>query len=252
MVSFRAEQWPILSLEYSQGNATNAAFFLRKTLEWRRDFRVDDIINCRQQDAEGSSDLDICKQIVQEHETGRFYVRSHDIDGRAIICGHLGVRNTGDETAQLRTLIYTLEKAFACTARKSTEIGGRPLEKVIMVLDFDGYSRKNSYSFGALKKVNEIMSYQYPERLTAVFMINPPLFLSVVWKMIRPFIDPKTSKKYHFCSNEKELKQLTSRVRDLGKLEVPFGGTDPNLRPFDAGEYLRLPFDESFDEHLEF
>lgn len=175
------------------------------------------------------------------------YVRGYDVDGRAIICAHLGVRNTRDETAQLRALVFLIEKALACTARKSLEIGGRSLEKVIMAFDFNGYSSKNMYSLKTLKKVNEILSFEYPERLTAVFFINPPTLFSMVWKAIRPFIDTKTRKKYIFCSNEKELKQLTSRVKDLDKLEPEFGGTG-NVRPFDSREYLQLPFDVGFDE----
>ena len=199
------------------------------------------------------ADSEIRKQIVQEHETGCMYVRGYDVDGRAIICAHLGARNTRDEEAQLRSLVYTLEKAFACTSRKSMEIGGRPLEKVLMVFDFDGYSRKNSFQFSTLKKVNEILSHQYPERLKAVYMINPPVIFSVVWKMIRPFIDPVTRQKYHICNGEKELKQLTSRVRDLDRWEHAFGGKrNPMVRPFDAQEYLQLPFAEAFDEFMGF
>jgi len=217
--------------------------YIPETLQWRRDFRVNDIVHSMEE----GGDEEIRKSILQEVATGSMYVRNYDVDGRAIICAHLGARNTGDEESQLRALVFLLEKAFACTARMSRAIGGKPLEKVIMVFSFDGYSRKTSYPFHTLKKVNEILSYQYPERLTAVYLIRPPMVFSVLWKMIRPFIDPVTRKKYIFCNSEKELKKLTSRVKDLHKLEAEFGGTG-KVRPFDSQEYLNLPLDVGFDE----
>jgi len=242
---------PIRYLRGAKGDVEKAVFHLKKTLQWRRDFRVHEIIHSVENTAAAAADPKLRQQLWQEHETGGMYVRGYDVEGRAIICSHLGAPNTGDEEAQLRALVYMLEKAFACTARKSKEIGGKPLQKVIMLFDFDGYSRKHSYSISTLKKVNEILSYHYPERLTAVYLIRPPTVFNMVWQIIRPFIDPRTRQKYLFCNNDKDLQQLTSRVRDLGKLEPSFGGTNTNLRPYDSEEHLRLPFDECFDEYLE-
>ena len=236
----------MLCLLDEQGNTTKAAMYLKNAVEWRRSARVNDIINCMKEEV--GTDTEIRQQIVQEHETGRMYVRGYDVDGRAVICSHLGARNSRDEEAQLRSLIYTLEKAFACTARTSREIGGSALEKVLMVLDFDGYSRKNSFQLSTLKKVNEILSFQYPERLVAVYMVNPPVIFSVIWKLIGPFIDPVTRQKYHICNSEWDLKVLTSRLKDPDKMDRAFGGTGLLVRPFDAEEYLQLPFDVAFDE----
>ena len=170
---------PIRYFRGAKGDAEKAVHYIKNTLQWRESFGVDEIINCVQDD--NGVDPKIRKQIVQEHETGGMYVRGYDKDGRAIICAHLEAPNTGDEEAQLRSLVYTLEKAFACTARKSTEIGGKPLQKVIMLFDFEGYSRKESYSLHTLKKVNEILSFQYPERLTAVYFFYPPAVFGIVW-----------------------------------------------------------------------
>lgn len=45
----------------------------------------------------------------------------------------------------------------------------------------------------------------YLARLGAVYVINQPLVISVVWKFIKPLLDPSTREKVHFLSSKKDL-----------------------------------------------
>jgi len=50
-----------------------------------------------------------------------------------------------------------------------------------------------------------VLQNYYPERLGAVYVINQPLVISVVWKFIKPLLDPSTREKVHFLSSKKDL-----------------------------------------------
>jgi CRAL/TRIO domain len=144
-------------------------------------------------------------------------------------------------------LVYFLEKAVACTARKSAEVGGKSLEKFIIVVNYNGYTAANRGPLKTIKACNDIMSNHYPERLSNVYLINPPMIFRVFWALIRPFLDPVTREKFVFCTGETGIQELTARVKNLDKLESHLGGT-ADVRPFDAQEYLNLPLDVCFDE----
>jgi CRAL/TRIO domain len=192
-------------------------------------------------------DEEIRKGIIDEHETGIVYTRGYDAEGRAILCSDSSVPKSGNELQQLRTFVHALEKGLACTARKSHEIGGKPLEKVVVVFIYDGYTTANRAPLKTIKALNDILSNHYPERLSNVYLINPPMIFRVFWNLIRPFLDPVTREKFVFCTGEMGIQQFTSRVKNVDKLEPAVGGTG-DVRPFDAQEYLNLPLDVCFDE----
>ena len=192
-------------------------------------------------------DEEIRKGIIEEYETGIVYVRGYDAQGRAMICATPTAPKTGNELTQFRALVHLLEKAIACTAKKSKKLGKEPLEKVIMVANYDGYTSEHRNPLKTIKGLNHILSNHYPERLSVVYIINPPMIFRVFWALLRPFLDSVTKEKFVFCVGETAFQQLTERVEDLDKLEPRFGGTG-GVRPFDTQEYLHLPMEVCFDE----
>ena len=79
----------------------------------------------------------------EEARTGKLYVRGHDRGGRAIMYMAPGRENTRDETNQMRFLVYSIERALACTAAEQARRGPdvrsiRPgEEKMCIIIDFD-------------------------------------------------------------------------------------------------------------------
>lgn len=179
--------------------------------------------------------------ISQENETGKVYVRGYDRNGRAVVYFKPGKENMESGLNNLKHMVYHLERAAACTARKSD------LSKMVMILDFDEYRLSKSPPLSISKMTVSILQNHYPERLHKFYICNPPFIFRSFWNIISPFVDPVTKNKVVFCNGDRGAKVLENDfVRST--LEVGVGGTGVNLRPFDSQEYLTGPYAYTFDE----
>jgi hypothetical protein len=236
---------PIRFFRGEKGNAGKAAESLRRTLQWQRENRVDDVMRCMQP----GGDETLRRALIDEVALGAQYVRGYDRDGRAVIYSHITAPKSGNLQAQTVAIIHLLGKAVACTSRKSTELGGSPpLEKYVVVADYTEYAMKHRYPVSTSKLLIQMTQLVNPERLHRLYVVHPPFIFRAVWAFFKPFLDPHTVEKIVFINNEKQLDdELKSRFPDLDKVERFAGGTG-NAKEFDAMEYLNLPLDVTFDE----
>ena len=131
--------------------------------------------------------------LQKEHETGKIYVRGYDSEGRALMYMRPGRENTHNEENNMRNLVFNLEKAIACTGRKSMELGAKlPLEKIKLVIDYDGFKVRNSPPMSTSKRTLSILQSHYPERMAVSYVCNPPLYFRTFWTLIKPFVDATT------------------------------------------------------------
>jgi hypothetical protein len=222
----------------SKGHIPTTLQQLRLALQWRQEFQIDALL-CRTQDS-------FCGSVLKrENATGKIYVRGYDAHGRALVYMRPARENTHNEHDQMRHLVYNLEKAMACTRRESAQ-RGRVLEKIILLIDYEGWSIANAPPLSTTKATLHILQHMYPECMYRAFCLHPPLIFRAFWNMVRPFIDPVTKEKIVFVSNAKTQQQLWSLMNDYKQdLETGAGGT---LSPhdFDSAQYLQLPLDEAF------
>lgn len=192
---------------------------------------------------------DLAEMLREENETGKVYVRGYDREGRALVYMRPAMENTNNEQNNMRHLVWNLEKAIACTKRKSMELspGLPPLEKVILMIDYEGFKLKNAPPMSTSKLTLDILQKHYPERMYRAYCLNPPLVFRVFWNMIKPFVDPVTKEKIQFCTGKDGMVALHDAIGDVDQLEVNLGGP-ASTRRFDSKEYLNLPFHKSFDE----
>jgi len=155
----------------------------------------------------------------------------------------------------MRHLVFNLEKTIACTKRKSLEVNkalhdnrGMSLEKVNALIDYEGFKLRNAPPMSTTQYTLDILQKHYPERMRHFYLLHPPMVFKIFWAMIKHFVDPVTKEKIVFCSGKNHTLKLLDHVTVPEKLEVRAYGSNPNIRDFDSEEYLRLPFDESFDE----
>ena len=89
-----------------------------------------------------------------------------------------------------------------------------------------------------IKSLLGVIAGQYKGKAARVFALNSPTSFSVLWQVVRYFIDPNTARKVQIISKNTcpELLELVSP----NQLEQKYGGTAPNREP---GEYWppRLP-----------
>jgi hypothetical protein len=235
------------AIQSKQGDVKKAIAQIKKTLKWRKEFGVDRILKSFTDEG----DEEMRKILLNEAEPGKIYVRGYDAEGRALMYMTPARENTNHEENNMRHLVWNLEKAIACTAKKSTEICGgedAPLEKVNLVIDYDGFKLKNAPPLSTSKYTLDILQRHYPERMHRAYVLNPPLVFKIFWNIVKNFVDPVTKTKIVFCTGDKGIaKNLVSTVSAPEKLEPRAGGKVP-VRDFDSKEYLHLPFDTSFDD----
>ena len=177
--------------------------------------------------------------LLQDFQTGRLYVRGRDREGRALVVGHTHRPAYRNDDYTFCNVIATMEKAIAVSARS-----GR--EKVVFVVDYRGFVRKDAIPFKLSKRVIDMVQAHYPERLHRIYIVDAPTVFRITWTLLRPFLDPVTKQKIVFC-NVNDVGQFTETVSAVHKLEDFAGGTEL-VRDFDAEEYMTLPFDIGFDE----
>ncbi|CAI0463728.1 unnamed protein product [Linum tenue] len=173
-----------------------SALFL-KYLSWRHSFIPSGSI----------LDADIPNELAQQ----KLYMQGHDKQNRPIVVAY-GAKHKPQKS--------TLEEL-------------KPgQEKFMAIADLQGWGYTNSDIRGYLAALS-ILQDCYPERLGKVFMVHSPYIFMTAWKVIYPFIDPKTKKKIVFVEN-KNLRDTFLEDIDESQLPDVYGGMLPLVPIQDA------------------
>ena len=249
-----------------KGDVASASRKMGATLRWRKEFGVRELTECfddggsagargESPEAEAAERRRALLRTVlrEEARTGKLYVRGHDRGGRAIMYMAPGRENTRDETNQMRFLVYSIERALACTAAEQARRGPdvrsiRPgEEKMCIIIDFDCWTLLGSPPMSTTMYTIDILQNHYCERMHRAYVFNPPRFFTVFWNLVKNFIDPVTREKMQFCHGPAGLERVRRDI-DLDLVENFVGGTN-DLRSFDAEEYfVRYPMTATFDQ----
>jgi len=220
-----------------KGDLKKAIKRTKYAIKWRNEFEVDKIVNAIHNP---TTDEDRKLRSTMKHEgsSGKVYARGYDKEGRVILYFYPVRENTYDGKLNIMHLVYQIERGIACTEKNG-------LEKFIIIMDFEGWTMKNSPPMSVTKETIHVVQECYVERLARVYMTNAPFMFRTFWSMVKPFIDPVTKEKIIFCSGKGKERLKTDFDREA--LEKCALGTE-DLRPFDAEEYFSKPFDTTFDE----
>jgi len=159
----------------------------------------------------------------EEARTGKMCRRGYDKTGRPVVYFRPRNENTKNYENQVKHLVYTLEKVI------STMDPSKGIESWVFVFDFKGLSLTNSAPMSTSKKVLEILTCHYPERLGLALMIDAPYIFSMFYSAISPFIPEMTKHKIKFCSGKttvgSQKYQAFSEFFEMEEFEVEFGGS---------------------------
>ncbi|PWA42999.1 CRAL-TRIO lipid binding domain-containing protein [Artemisia annua] len=112
---------------------------------------------------------------------------------------------------------------------------GRKQEQMVWLIDFSGFSMSN-ISIKSTKETAHILQDHYPERLGLAILYNPPKLFEPFWKVVKPFLEPKTANKVKFVySDDANTKSIMESLFYIDKLESAFGGK--NRARFDVKIY---------------
>lgn len=186
---------------------TKAHDMIHATLLWRATYRPADLWKTH-------NDM-----LRKEASSGKMFVLpSVDRQGRAVIVMRPGLENSSDPEANVRYLVYTLERAS-----NLSEDG-----KFTVLVDYftGSVSMKTCPSFSVMKETTAILQNHYPERLGAMFFYDTPRFLSAMLKMLWPLIDPVTREKLFFTKSSTAKDDTNcQRLLDLENTPVEYGGS---------------------------
>jgi hypothetical protein len=95
-------------------------------------------------------------------------------------------------------------------------------EKFAAVVNLRGWGFAN-FDIRAHLAALEIMQNYYPERLGRVILIHVPYVFMAAWKILYPFIDDNTKKKFVFVA-DRDLDATLLDVADESQLPEVYGG----------------------------
>jgi hypothetical protein len=224
---------------------------LQETLKWRKSFGVEALIKA----CFGPDEDETAQMLRKETETGKIYVRGYDHEGRALMYMRPQHENTHIPENNMKNLVYNLERAIACTKKKSNSTQ----EKICLIIDFEGYQLRHAPPLSVSRMTLDILQKHYPERMYRAYVCNAPFIFRTFFAMVRPFIDPLTKQKIVMCHGKHGYETMSEHltVEDLepsilSRLQIPkkdIDTTNPHPKAFDNNEYLASPFDTTFDEY---
>jgi hypothetical protein len=204
-------------LEARNLNLEKSRKMLEESLKWRSTYKPEEIR---------------WNEVAIEGETGKLYrAKFHDREGRTVLVLKPGKQNTNSHEGQLRHLVYMLENAIINLPEEQ--------EQMIWLIDFTGWSLSNAVPMRTARDTANILQNHYPERLANAFLYNPPKVFEAFWKVVKYFLDPKTSHKVNFVysKNEESIKVM-HKYFDPEVLPLEFGGK--NKVEYDHEEFTKM------------
>ncbi|CAH8357140.1 unnamed protein product [Eruca vesicaria subsp. sativa] len=186
------------------GHVKKATKMLKETLKWRTQYKPEEIR---------------WEEISQEAETGKIYrANCTDKYGRPVLVMRPSSQNTKSPKGQIRFLVYCMENAILNLPDHQ--------DQMVWLIDFHGFNMSH-ISVKVSRETAHVLQEHYPERLGLAVLYNPPKIFEPFWKMVKPFLDPKTRNKVKFVySDDNVSKKILEDIFDMEQLEVAFGGNN--------------------------
>ncbi|CAI7840546.1 unnamed protein product [Closterium sp. NIES-53] len=123
--------------------------------------------------------------------------------------------NTRDLDEFVRLIVYGMDAALG-----SSRAAG--FHKCGVIIDMEGLAYRNLDTRGVIAAI-AVLQNQYPERLICLFLIHVPTVFWTLWKLVSPFIDPITKKKFRFLE-DKAIDETLQAAIPRKQLPSRYGG----------------------------
>lgn len=117
-------------------------------------------------------------------------VNGFDVHGRPIVWLRPSRENTSPSPAQIRHLVFQLERALDLLPPGATTLA--------LVVDYHGATRGSTPPLDICKSVIHILQNHYCERLGRAAVVNVPTLLQGFFAVVKPLLDPNTREKIAF------------------------------------------------------
>nr|XP_027089748.1 phosphatidylinositol transfer protein 3-like [Coffea arabica]XP_027089749.1 phosphatidylinositol transfer protein 3-like [Coffea arabica] len=194
-------------------NVKKAVKMLKASLKWRREYKPEEI---RWED------------VAHEAETGKIYRSNYkDKLGRTVLVMRPRCQNSKSIKGQIKYLVYCMENAIVNLPENQ--------EQMVWLIDFHGFNMSH-ISVKVTKETAHVLQEHYPERLGMAVLYDAPKIFEPFWKVVKPFLEPKTANKVKFVySDDSNAKKILEELFDMDQLEPAFGGKQGE--DFDISKY---------------
>lgn len=201
-----------------QMHLNKASDMFRQAVEYREKHNLDAILNFP------------CPKASQFIRLGYQGWHGHDRFGRPIFLERTGsqsmkeVWKVGNLDERIAYHHFVTEYFIQRVCEDASRRSGRQIDQVVFIIDMKGFGTshmvKVQYQYvNAIAKINSLI---LPEYLGAVFIVNAPRVFSMVWKIVRPWLDSRTREKIHIYSDAG--KSAIEKLIDLEEVPEILGG----------------------------
>ena len=177
------------------------------TLRWRQEWGLRKLM------ANGENDL-----IPEECASGKIYSTGQDKKGRPVTYVH------AREHIKAQYPLEGTEKLIILFMETSRHLVQYPHEDGTVVIDMHNCAYQN-LDYQHIKFMINSMQNYYPECLGLGLVVNAPWAFSMVWSVIKPWLDPVVASKIHFAKHSADLAEhigTPSLPRRLGGEQKDF------------------------------
>ncbi|XP_050715606.1 SEC14-like protein 2 [Eriocheir sinensis] len=207
-------------------NLDKAEQMLRKSLEWRREWGADTVL-----------EWEVPEVLSKYYPVG---MAGHDNKGCPVWiipyggCDMRGLLSSVKKTDYIRYTLRVLEASRRDMAEQTQKLG-RPINQQCCIFDLDNFSLKHVTWKPAMDVILELVQLyeaNYPEFLKCAYVINAPKVFTMAYALIKPFLHEVTLKKIKIFGRSGWKEVL---LKDISPDELPhhWGGsrTDPDGNP---------------------
>lgn len=225
--------------------ATNAESKLKKTFDFRTECNVDDIRLCFNEGTDSDVQKHLRDGLMKRFSKGGSFVCGYTKEGNALFQNFPRTETEWDEEFFIKGNIFMLEKALACTERRTDGTQ----DKVIVMYDYSGYRMANTPPTKLVGQLLFCLRDHFPERLQSVFVVDAPFIFRAFWAIIKHFIDPITKALVCFISGEDAKKQVLRSIIDENEASTwMFEGAKMDCA-FETSKFFNdTPFDYAHGE----
>jgi len=191
-------------LRAKDGDVNSATNLLLGTLRWRNQM---DIRNIREE------------HVKEELERNKVIVPGYDKEKRLVIFvrAKLHFPSTSSQTMMEDLVLFFVEQCRKLVNPES--------EMITLAFDLTGFTYSNM-DYNLVKLLFKLFSVYYPNTLELSLVINSPWIFSSIWRVVKPWMDPKAYVKTIFISDG----QIYDYI-DKDQLPEEFGGTKTSMVP---------------------
>ena len=155
----------------------------------------------------------------------------HGRDGQLVYLeriGHVDMALLARENVTLQDMVrhYVAVHEFTWAYLAPERDGPRSYQCVLFDVDGLQLAQCRGVRYQFVKACAKIAREHYPERVSRVVICNAPQWFQVVWKVVKPWVDPKTVAKVSITRPGVETLSALREICDDSQIPESFGGSN--------------------------